>query len=816
MIGTGRLAETLAGTLTAAGVGSVHGLAAPSPAWPVESAGARGRGAGVAGAPTSSSSYGPPRPTRSRRAGCSRADVAHLVGRRARGGPDRRAAGRCPGRVRACAASTCTGPIGTPPGRGCSPSCPGARRRRTPARRRRHSSGPRSQPCRCWRISTGSPPRRRRTERGARPARLRRRHPRGRPSGRPGLAAAMDGPPGLRLQLVDDHPTGVGGSRHSARGREPGDARDVPDAPEGPVGVTGAARAASSENEAVTDLPRRAVTRTAKLASLPLGFAGRTALGFGKRVGGTPGGGRGRGGAGPHRRAAVQGARRAQGRGHEVRAGPEHLRGRPAGGARRPLPCHADQAPGRRSADARRDRAQGARGRARPPLAQAVRLVRRHAGRRRLDRAGAPGCLGGRPGRRRQGAVPRRRRRLDLPTFTQVARVGRMAAGWIPGLDIKPVLEELRARIVEELDYELEAQSQATFAEAFRGDPVFVVPDVVASSAKSDRQRVARRRAAVPAHRLRHEAGARSRGPPLHGVPARGTRPRRAAARRPASRETSGSLRDGRLGVLDFGAVKRLPDGMPPRDRANCSRWHCVGDAEGVVGGLREEGFIKASIEHRRRQPARLPVTVPRARAARVVGLLTRMDARRCSRTSTTRGARSGRVGLKINLPPEYLLIHRVWIGGIGVLCQIEGEVPVLEVLGQLVAELRPGRARRGARRAARRRLGRLIAARQEASAEVTTRRCRASPRCCAGVLARTVRRSRAGARPPWRATRSRACRRWPRCRRWHTPRVRRRLGRVAAPPAAPQTAQTPAAQTPAARGSHGEPTARQWGRRSR
>src|SRR6185369_6842045 len=70
-----------------------------------------------------------------------------------------------------------------------------------------------------------------------------------------------------------------------------------------------------------------------------------------------------------------------------------------------------------------------------------------------------------------------------ISDFTQVARVGRMAAGWIPGLDIKPVLEELKARIVEELDYELEAQSQATFAEAFRGDPVFVVPDVVASSA---------------------------------------------------------------------------------------------------------------------------------------------------------------------------------------------------------------------------------------------------------------------------------------------------------------------------------------------
>ena len=41
-------------------------------------------------------------------------------------------------------------------------------------------------------------------------------------------------------------------------------------------------------NGRVSDLPRKAVTRSAKLASLPLGFAGRTALGLGKRVGGKP------------------------------------------------------------------------------------------------------------------------------------------------------------------------------------------------------------------------------------------------------------------------------------------------------------------------------------------------------------------------------------------------------------------------------------------------------------------------------------------------------------------------------------------------
>jgi hypothetical protein len=38
----------------------------------------------------------------------------------------------------------------------------------------------------------------------------------------------------------------------------------------------------------VNDLPRRAVTRTAKLASLPAGLVGRTALGLGKRLGGRP------------------------------------------------------------------------------------------------------------------------------------------------------------------------------------------------------------------------------------------------------------------------------------------------------------------------------------------------------------------------------------------------------------------------------------------------------------------------------------------------------------------------------------------------
>src|SRR5260370_14716629 len=40
--------------------------------------------------------------------------------------------------------------------------------------------------------------------------------------------------------------------------------------------------------EIMDDPPRRAITRTAKLATLPVGLAGRTALGLGKRLGGRP------------------------------------------------------------------------------------------------------------------------------------------------------------------------------------------------------------------------------------------------------------------------------------------------------------------------------------------------------------------------------------------------------------------------------------------------------------------------------------------------------------------------------------------------
>jgi hypothetical protein len=137
--------------------------------------------------------------------------------------------------------------------------------------------------------------------------------------------------------------------------------------------------------------------------------------------------------------------------------------------------------------------------------------------------------------------------------------------------------------------------------------------------------------------------------------------------------------------VLDFGAVKRLPDGMPP-EMGRLLTLALAGESQAVVDGLRELGFIKSSIKIdgdallTYLDPFIEPIRHPQWRFERawMRSLFAYVnDVRRPDWT----------MGLKLNLPPEYLLIHRVWLGGIAVLCQIDGDVPVPEVLEQWLPE---------------------------------------------------------------------------------------------------------------------------------
>jgi predicted unusual protein kinase regulating ubiquinone biosynthesis (AarF/ABC1/UbiB family) len=68
--------------------------------------------------------------------------------------------------------------------------------------------------------------------------------------------------------------------------------------------------------------------------------------------------------------------------------------------------------------------------------------------------------------------------RADLQNLDMIMRLLKRMT---PSLDVKAVTTEIRDRIGEELDYELEAQNQRSLARIFKDHPFIVVPDVISS-----------------------------------------------------------------------------------------------------------------------------------------------------------------------------------------------------------------------------------------------------------------------------------------------------------------------------------------------
>ena len=432
------------------------------------------------------------------------------------------------------------------------------------------------------------------------------------------------------------------------------------------------------DNGRVSDLPRRTAKRTARLASLPLGMAGRGAIGLGKRVGGAPaeqvaaqfqaktaeqlftvlgelkGGAMKVGQALSVMEAAMP----------EEWAGPYRATLTKLQEAAPPLPPEQVHAVLARELGPRWRTAKFAHFDDIPAAAASIGQVHKATwrdGRTVAVKIQYPGA-----------------REALLSDLKQLSRVARLAAGWVPGLDIKPVMAELQARMSEELDYLLEAEHQRAFAHAFADDPDFAVPSVIH---------------ATP-HVLISDW---LPGVPLSRIIAEGDQPTRNAAAQlylefllagPARAAQlhadphPGNFRitpDGRLGILDFGAVNRLPGGLPPA-MGRLLTLALAGDAAGLVAGLRTEGFIKSSIE------------VDEADLLSYLSMFIepltyenyKFD-RAWLRSVTVRINDIRRpdwvVGMKLNLPPDYLLIHRVWLGGIGVLCQIGGELSPRDAL---------------------------------------------------------------------------------------------------------------------------------------
>ena len=148
-------------------------------------------------------------------------------------------------------------------------------------------------------------------------------------------------------------------------------------------------------------------------------------------------------------------------------------------------------------------------------------------------------------------------------------------------------------------------------------------------------------------------------------------------------------LDDGRLGVIDFGAVARLPNGAPEQI-GRITRLALDNDVDGVVKALYADNFIRPNIvveDPQKVMDYLRPILEPldsesftftrewiRKQAARIAD--PRNDA--------------GRIGRQLNLPPQYLLIHRVTLGSIGVLCQLGATARYREI----VERWQPGFAR--------------------------------------------------------------------------------------------------------------------------
>jgi predicted unusual protein kinase regulating ubiquinone biosynthesis (AarF/ABC1/UbiB family) len=434
-------------------------------------------------------------------------------------------------------------------------------------------------------------------------------------------------------------------------------------------------------NDRVSDIPRRAVSRSARLAALPLGFAGRAALGLGKRVTGA---------ATEVISAEVQ-QRTAehlfsvlgQLKGGAMKFGqalsvfeaalPEEL----AGPYRQALTKLQEAAPPLPAASVHKvlasELGEGWRTHLRdfddqPAAAASIGQVHRAVWKKR-GKAGIPVAVK----IQYPGAGP-----ALISDLAQLSRLAGLFRVLQPGLDVKPLITELRARIEEELDYELEAATQRAFVAGYADDDEIFIPQVIASSPRvlvtewidgtplaqviTDGGQQVRDRAGLLIATLHFSAPVRVGL--LHSDPHPGN---------------FRMLPDGRLGVIDFGAVARLPGGLP-EPIGRLARLAQDGDAEGVLAGLREEGFVNpgtqldaaAFLEYLR--PALAPIAEPEFQ-------LTRAWLRgEAARVANPRGL-AHRLSKNLNLPPSYLMIYRVTMGSIGVLCQLEATAPYRSVV---------------------------------------------------------------------------------------------------------------------------------------
>jgi predicted unusual protein kinase regulating ubiquinone biosynthesis (AarF/ABC1/UbiB family) len=261
--------------------------------------------------------------------------------------------------------------------------------------------------------------------------------------------------------------------------------------------------------------------------------------------------------------------------------------------------------------------------------------------------------------------------RADLKTMQRMVGVFKQLS---PGADIQGVVDELIERTEMELDYRLEADNQRKFAKGYRDHPHFAVPRIVASAPKVVVQEWMQ---GIPmADIIRN------------GTPEQrdliGTRlteltfdaPRRVEMMHGDAHPGNFMLLpDGRMGVIDFGAVAPLPGGFPI-ELGIIMRGALHKDYDLLLPTMEKAGFIQQGqqvsvreIDEMLRQYVE-PIEVE-------VFHYTRKWLQKMTTVQIDRSVAQMRAARQMDLPVKLAIPMRV-ISSVGaILCQLDAHVPI-------------------------------------------------------------------------------------------------------------------------------------------
>ncbi|WP_299561579.1 AarF/UbiB family protein [uncultured Mycolicibacterium sp.] len=277
--------------------------------------------------------------------------------------------------------------------------------------------------------------------------------------------------------------------------------------------------------------------------------------------------------------------------------------------------------------------------------------------------------------------------RADLKTMQRMVGILKQLA---PGADVEGVVDELIERTEMELDYRLEADHQRAFAKAYRDHPHFAVPAVIASSPKVV---ISEWIDGVPMSQIIRDGTTEQRD-------IMGTRLTELTYDAPRRLEMMHGdahpgnfmlLADGRMGVIDFGAVAPLPGGFPI-ELGLMLRYAVDRNYDLLLPTMEQVGFIQKGeqvseqeIEEMLRQYVE-PVQVE-------VFHFTRKWLQKVTALDVDRSVQQIRTVRHMDLPRQLAIPMRVIASVVAISCQLDAHVPVKA----LATEMIPGFAEEAA-----------------------------------------------------------------------------------------------------------------------